>query len=55
MIGRFVIALVLFVAGAPLVVVGGLATTVGWFVGAAGLWLWERAIDLMDLVWGTTA
>ena len=54
MIGRFVIALILFVVGAPLVIAGGLASAAGGGACWAGLMLWERANDLLDLVWGTT-
>jgi hypothetical protein len=54
MIGRFVIALAMFVAGTPLVIAGGLANAVGGVVCWTGLVLWERANELLDIVWETT-
>ncbi len=50
MIGRFVIALFLFVVGAPLVFLGGMASAAGGGVCYLGLCLWERANALMDLI-----
>jgi hypothetical protein len=55
MIGRFVIALVMFVVGTPLVIAGGLTSAAGGFVCWAGLSLWDFGIDLMEMVWGKTA
>jgi hypothetical protein len=54
MIGRFVIALAMLVVGTPLVIAGGLASAVGGFVCWTGLVLWERANELIDIVWETT-
>jgi hypothetical protein len=54
MIGRFVIALPMFVVGTPLVIAGGLASAVGGVFCWTGLVLWERANELLDIVWETT-
>jgi hypothetical protein len=54
MTGRFVIAFAMFVVGTPLVIVGGLASAVGGVVCWTGLVLWERANELLDIVWETT-